>query len=194
MQIKSKIPSRVRVATLLTILSLGVSFGSIAKAKPQGGVSGGGGNVIDARPPDKYTSPEVVENIVESMPVKVIRYLHLQLDALKNGNLSDSAAKAYTSLFNAPANVFQVVQNIDVRIEDHRPCRDRYDQPVDGSIFSKHSDEICISGFNISTKVHDSEIHPQAFALLIHEYSEVAGLDEDSAVALQTQVLKELKK
>ena len=99
----------------------------------------------------------------------------------------------FAKIFSGPQNILEILHIVTPDIEEHKPCFDFDRQPVDASIATLKKNTFCLSAFNIRRKVIESEIPAQTMALAIHEYSEVIGLNEEEAVALQTRVLIELK-
>ncbi len=158
-----------------------------------GGVSGGGGNVMNPTPPEGYQDPEMVEDQVKSL-VSVLRtYLLNKHNEFKKGTLSPEHNRLFGALFLPPQNVFSVMQSVVPHVDDDRPCFDSDRRPVDGSIFSHRPNRFCISSFSLARKVHFREIPAQATALMLHEYSEWMGLSEDQAQVLQAKALVDLR-
>lgn len=159
-----------------------------------GGMSGGGGKLIDPTPPDKIVSVRKVKEIIkESAEDCLKKYLVEKRNSLKQGQLNGYEAATMEKLFSHPQNIFKVVDKTHVIIQEDTSCFDHQDEPTDGSFFNQDKKAICISALNISKKVHQKEIKPQSLALMMHEYSEVMGFSDDEAVHLQTTVLQDLK-
>ena len=179
------------------ILSLLVAIasadgGPTTDRRPEGGVSGGGGNVISPMPPDRHLDPEHAEGIIEGTVNHVRTYLYdLELDH-KNDRVTSAFKPITEKLFDGKKTILNIIDRIEPDVEDERPCYDGQRKPVDGSIYSHKKNTICISAFNLSKKVHRSQLEDQSTALMIHEYSELVGLSEDEAVLLQKKTLEDL--
>lgn len=158
-----------------------------------GGVSGGGGNVMNPTPPEGYQDPEMVEGQVKSLVSVLKNYLFSKQNELIRGSLSPEHSRLFGALLLPKQNVFSVMTSVVPHVDDERPCFDSERRPVDGSIFSHHPNRFCISSFSIARKVHIKEIPAQATALMLHEYSEWMGLTEAQAQVLQAKALVDLR-
>ena len=157
------------------------------EALAMGGISGGGGNVLPGKAPDSYQDPEVVEDQVRESRTLVFEYLSQQ---------SDERSSA----------ILEAARQVPLHIKDDSPCFDAAGNIVDGSVAGiaqperdfgfgpRRHGRVCISALNIARKVHASELRAQAAALLIHEYAELTGSNEDQAVMLQTEAFKSLQR
>lgn len=166
---------------LLALVLLGSSItGAIVpvRALAAGGISGGGGNVLPGKAPETLQDPEQVEDEVRESHAIAIDYL-----SRKISGQTDVQSIA----------ILELARRVPPHITDDRPCFDSAGNVVDGSnATGRHRGRICISALNLARKVHPTELRAQAAALMIHEYAELAGSDEDQAVQLQTGAFKEL--
>ncbi len=89
-------------------------------------------------------------------------------------------------------NLHGVMEEIKLDIQLDQPCFDILGNVFDGSTFNQKKHSICISAFTIAQKCIKNEIPTLASALVMHEFSEVVGLSDEEAIALQKQVLSEL--
>ena len=159
----------------------------------EGGVSGGGGNMISPKPPLSANNPEIVEEIVGRSQNTVLNYLWQKRTDFEANRLSASHREAFAPVFENPLRIEDAVRGTRLHIAEERSCWDSQHKPVDGSTFSKEANSICISAYNIAKKADLSDIHPQSVALMIHEYSELIGLSEEQAVKAQAKALEELR-
>lgn len=158
-----------------------------------GGVSGGGGNVIDPREPDRYLDPEEAEGIVESSHSIFYKYIVNKKKMFHSNQLNQTQSEVFRPVFEAPRDIIETIHKVRVHVEDDHSCWDAQKRPVDGSIFSKKDNSICISAFNLAQKAHVEDIPHQSAALMLHEYSELVGLSEEEAVQVQVEALSDLR-
>lgn len=159
----------------------------------QGGVSGGGGNILAPKTPLAPVDPEVAEHLVYRSYGLFRIYIQEKQAAFNEGRLPTQEQALFAPIFTSPERVIEVLRNVRVHVADHRPCRDAQSQPVDGSTLSQEPNSICISAFNIARKTELDDIPPQSAALMVHEYGELLGLSEDQAVQVQGAALQELR-
>jgi hypothetical protein len=156
-----------------------------------GGVSGGGGNVLSPRPPNDFQNPEHVEQLVKKSKMNLQDYIQQKKQIYFNGEMNSRDQNLYGSIFETQVPMDQVIRSIKVDVEEHRPCYDKNLNPVDGSIHANKTNAICVSALRLAEKVHVQEIPAQSTALMMHEYSEVMGFDEDFAVQIQKRTLED---
>lgn len=174
---------------LVSITSLVVQ----ARFGLDGGMSGGGGNVMTPQAPDQYTSPEYVDQFIKRGGIQTLKtYLSDKKERLAQGALPGSEIGTFEKLFQK--DIFGSMQEARLMVEEKSTCYDSNGQPVDGNFYLQKRYAICISALNIVRKVHRSEIKPQTLALLMHEYSESLGFTENEAQEIQKIVLDDLKK
>lgn len=158
-----------------------------------GGVSGGGGNVINPTPPDQILDGDSVEHVVKSS----VAYTHIYFKNVHTqylaGELPSDVAPVFEKLF-ADTNRFQrILEEVQPHVVEESPCYDRGMNPVDASIVTYKTGRFCVSAHAIAKKVRVDEIPIQSAALMAHEYSEIAGLNEGEAVTVQKKALEDLK-
>lgn len=159
-----------------------------------GGVSGGGGNVINPTPPDEinqdlHQTTEHVEHLIHSSHIPVSKFFKLKENQLNNNQVSVAEALILRKLFTGDYNIYRIMHLFPTKVQEDKPCFDSLGNAVDGSIYSEKPNTICVSAHRLVEKVHISEIPIQSHALLVHEYSELVGLTEDEAVLLQKNAL-----
>ncbi len=159
-----------------------------------GGVSGGGGFVINPLRPTQPQSAQDIEQIIKNSKSIVSKYIQTKKMQLKQNTMSGHEQRIYDQLLNSQKNNLEdVVKKYNVHIEDEAPCYTSDHIAVDGSIFAETANSICISSATIAEKVHPSEVSKQAAALMLHEMIEVAGLEDADAIHLQKIALDEIK-
>lgn len=179
--------------TTLAVLSLSSQSKALELKAIDGGVSGGGGYVIDPKSPENYQNPEKIEKMIEYVITPLKKYLLFKNKALLQNTLNDQEKEIFTKLFNPQNHIIKAMDKVKMDIQDDRSCFDRFNRPVDGSIFNKNKQQVCISAANIAEKVHHSEVSAQSAALVVHEYTEILGFEEDDAVKAQLITLNDLK-
>ena len=159
-----------------------------------GGVSGGGGHVINPSTPETYQDPKQIEEMIKCTIKPVQAYLLKKHAEYQYGLLPADQAKAFGKVFTAPKSIHEAFKKVKMDVPDEQSCFDYDNQPVDGSIFHENKRQVCISAKNIADKVRIDEVKAQSGALIIHEYSEIVGLNEEEAVELQKISLEDFTK
>lgn len=159
----------------------------------EGGVSGGGGNLLSPKAPSRPVNSETAEHMILQARNVLKKYIHEKKYAFQSGALSPADMNAFEPVFNADLNVEDTIRSARLHINEKHSCWDENHQAVDGSTITPTPYSICISAHNIANKADISDITPQSAALMLHEYSELVGLSEDQAVKLQTAALVELR-
>ncbi len=175
--------------------SLLVLTTSNALALNRGGMSGGGGNVMNPTPPDRIVDRHEVRALANHLPTllpKVAQYLAQKQNALAQTPVGQAGAdENLRPLFQTRHNILRLLRTVPLDVEHHKSCFDGSGNPVDGSV-AEDDDEVCLSALNIALKVHPTEIDAQSQALIVHEYGEKAGLDEAAAISVQAHVLEDV--
>lgn len=180
----------------LIMAAVTFSFSNLSFAKnitAYGGVSGGGGNVIDPTPPDILPETDTVEYMIKSSLKQVHTYLYQKSQQFESGQLSQYEQELFAKVFRRENSILKALYKVEPEVDERQPCFDFDRQPVDASIATNKQNHFCVSAFTLRQKVIHSEIPAQSAALMIHEYSEIVGANEDDAVALQRLALDELK-
>lgn len=187
--------SHLALALVLAALPLALQLGtSTAHAHDKGGMSGGGGNVIAARPPDRYQDPQTIDSLIKQSRDHLRGYLETKEALFQTSRMSAAERALFAPLFSPENHVDTVINNVKLHIKDESPCYDMNRVPVDGSFVIGNKSRVCISSYNLAQKVHADDILMQASALLLHEYSEYMGATEVQAVEIQKQVLYDLSR
>ncbi|MBK7891092.1 MAG: hypothetical protein IPJ84_09685 [Bdellovibrionales bacterium] len=168
---------------------------SNAFALNRGGMSGGGGNVMNPTPPDRLVNRHEVRALANRLPTllpKVAHYLAQKQSSLAQIPVGQAGAdENLRPLFQTRYSILRLLKTVPLDVEHHKSCFDGSGNPVDGSV-AEDDDEVCLSALNIALKVHPTEIDAQSQALIVHEYGEKAGLDEAAAISVQAQVLEDV--
>lgn len=159
-----------------------------------GGITGGGGNLIEPVAAPVHASPEIAKRIIVRSLASLERYLQEKHSLFMSGDLPGGEEAAFAPIFLSQRSIEDVIENTRLLIPDEHSCRDAGHRPVDGSVVTPEPNAICISAYNIAHKTAPEDIPPQAVALLLHEYSELVGLDEQQAVRAQAAALEEFRK
>lgn len=156
-----------------------------------GGISGGGGNVIVNIPAKTLVSTESAELAVETMRANLPDYVAMKRSQYLDGSMPVDQRRGFAAVFDSPISIDQVLNAVPTQILEHNSCRNFRNEKVDGSTVTADGKNICISAFRISRKVDRLDIDAQATALLMHEYSELVGLDENQAIQVQMATLRD---
>lgn len=184
------------VFRVLSVVSLTLIISGTAYSRPisrDGGVSGGGGNVINPTPPERIIDGDSVEHVVKASVAYTRLYfknVHAQYLA---GELPSDINPVFEKLFADRDHFVRVLEEVRPHVVEETPCYDRGMNPVDASIVSGRPGRFCVSAYSMARKVHVDEIPIQSAALMAHEYSELVGLNEDDAVTVQKKALEDLK-
>lgn len=168
---------------------------SNALALNYGGMSGGGGNVLNPTPPDRTVNRYEVRALAKHLPTllpKVAQYLAHKQSILAQTPVGQAGAdEGLRPLFQTRHAILRLLRTVPLDVEHHKSCFDGSGNPVDGSV-AEDDDDVCLSALNIALKVHPTEIDAQSKALIVHEYGEKAGLDEAAAISVQAHVLEDV--
>lgn len=175
------------------MISLLVLMTTLSAGAREGGVSGGGGNMLSPKTPNHPVNPETAEHLILEARHILVRYIQEKKEAFQAGALSSEEMDAFEPVFNSERNVENTIRTARLHINEKHSCWDENRQPVDGSTITTTPNSICISARNIANKADVSDITPQSAALMLHEYSELVGLSEDQAVKAQSAALSELR-
>jgi|GEM_PF-2207866 len=174
----------------LVISSILYSQLSLAK----GGISGGGGNVINSTPPTEYQDPHDIRAVIKDSKYILYRFIKAKYSLFRRGSMSNEDMRLYGVLFaDSETNLHEVMEDIKIDIPVDQGCFDKLGNEYDGSSYNPTNHKICISAFRISKNTIMDEVPIQSAALILHEYAEVVGLTDDEAIDLQIQMITELK-
>lgn len=175
------------------MISLLILMTALSTWAREGGVSGGGGNMLSPKAPSRPVNAETAEHMILQARTILKNYIHEKKYAFRTGTLSSEQIDAFAPVFNSEQNVEDVIHSTRLHINEKYSCWDENRRPVDGSTITPTPNSICISARNIANKADISDITPQSVALMLHEYSELVGLSEEQAVKAQSTALSELR-
>jgi hypothetical protein len=160
-----------------------------------GGVSGGGGNLISPSAPTEVQDVREIRNIILGSEHLLKKFVNAKYALYNAGSMDYDSHRMYSVLFaDNEDNLHETMEEISLDVQLNSPCYDSNGNIFDGSTYNQKKHTICISAYSIAQKCAKNEVPTQATALIMHEYSEVVGLSDDDAIALQKQVIAELKK
>ena len=162
-------------------------------AQAVGGFSGGGGNVMFAVAPTRPMPIPAVEQAVVKARAVLISYLASRRTLSARQHLSPREQESLRILFNAPQPILEIVLKTRIGLVTASPCFDEMGGMFDASTLGWSGGSICVSTTNLALKVSASEMHAQTAALLLHEFSEVAGLSDEQAIKVQATNLNVLR-
>lgn len=157
-----------------------------------GGISGGGGNVMYAGSVQRQMSADRVEQRIEELRPVVLQYLGEKKAQFDSGKLDQTSTATFAPLFANQQNIMGALERVRLSVREEHPCYTRDGASFDGTSEGKGGGRICMSAHSISTKVDYSEVDLQTSALMVHEFSEIAGANDEQAIAIQIAVLKDL--
>lgn len=169
--------SRFKISFLSHLIILALSLSANAG---MGGISGGGGGTVPAKPVGK----EEIRHILQD--ARYSAYL-FYATALRNDLLTDLGVK------NLP-QALEAIKTHGIDINTQGPCLDNNGNPNDGSVNSGNPLYICISSKTLGEKLDDINAWAQTIALVVHEYAHLAGADEGQATQIQTRALFEVNR
>ncbi len=167
------------------ILWLGV-IPSLAMA---GGVSDGGGGLINPTPADPQAMVYEVKDAASWIIPLWLNAKEAEFEALSPIGQSTSP---YRVLFQSSPDVFEVLEKTPVELRMSEPCYDKSGVAWDGSAYATQADAICLSPFRMAPKLSYLNYHYETVALIIHELSHKVGANESEAQAIQQRAIEEL--
>ena len=154
-----------------------------------GGVSGGGGNLISPISPTQNQDPLEIKNIIIKSTYTLESFLERQYLMYSNEGMNPENRCLYGYLFtNKESSIHELIQTVTINVPLDKPCYDDLGNAFDGS-FNPNNNSICISAYSMAKKSTKTDALSQAPALIFHELSELSGLSDESAIALQKQAL-----
>ncbi len=178
---------------LISAFSVFICTQALAFSRFEGGVSGGGGNVINPAPPDRAADHEDVEHIVKASVSYTYWYFKSVQGDYISGQMKPELSAIFTKIFAGGKDFESVLTKVQPDVQEEGPCHDFDYKPVDASIRSSRANSFCVSSYAIANKVNFKEIPIQSAALMAHEYSEIMGLNEEEAVSIQKNAIERMK-
>lgn len=179
------------IRILLTVLAFTACFQAQAHQR-EGGVTGGGGNLLVNDLPTKSLNPEYVEHQLHKLKPKVLEFIGEQERVYREGLMSNQRAAVFRVLFEGRQNLREKLKDVTIFVDEEAPCFDHRGEAYDGTYVKSEKSSMCLSAHRIARKVVPHELIPQAAALMVHEFSEIMGLDDADAISIQAQALEDL--
>lgn len=155
-----------------------------------GAVSGGGGNTgLSAAPITTYHIKRVV---VDHAAVITMAWLNAKKSFFDRGSTQQQSQSAFYKLFKNDNAIFDFLNQIKIEVRATGPCYDGNGVAHDGSIFASETQAICISSFNLASKLNKSNYAPETIALIIHEISHFFEMTEEEADEIQMIAIQDL--
>jgi hypothetical protein len=159
-----------------------------------GGISGGGGNVINPTPPTEVQDVRLVRAIIKGSKELLVKFISAKYALFKTGSMDEESLRMYGQLFaDNEHNLHEVMDDIKIDSPLDKPCYDQNNNEFDGSTLDSRSNSICISAQRLAKNTILEEIPVQAAALAMHEFSEVVGLTDEEAIIIQKHAIEQLK-
>lgn len=177
------------ILLIASLISISANAGIV-----DGGVSGGGGNLISPKAPTVKQDPREIRNIILGSQNLLKKFINAKYALYQTGSMDYESHRLYSVLFaDNEDNLHEVMEEITLDVQINKSCFDQNGKAYDGSTFNQKRHSICISAQSIAAKCDKFEVPLQSTALVLHEYSELVGLSDDDAITLQKQVIAELK-
>jgi hypothetical protein len=159
----------------------GLSSGPAAPLKPaggqaaEGGITSGGGGTLPADP----ISVDYVYSVLEDSKLVLRLYVNFERSVpVRNPTGSGR-------FFWGDRNLATVLEETDIDVLRDKPCRDKFGNDVDASIYGSKPGRICLSAFRIAPKLIQETADKEINGLILHELSHLLGANEEEAVDLQ---------
>ena len=170
------------------VLVLMVLFSELS---PAGIITGGGGGLIDSQ----SSSPNDVSRVMQEWGGSIIQAWLNRLEMeyeLQDAN--SQLQSPFYKIFSDKAAFYEKIKKTGVEIRYNEPCFDAEHKAFDGSVFARHANAVCVSAFSAAPKVTIYSVESQILALLMHEFSHLAGCDEAEAVAIQLRAIDDFSR
>ncbi len=170
---------------LATAMGLGGCAPSAAPDHPQrasahGGISGGRGGTLPARP----ATPEQIRDIVKNAKRELRMVLRAEAQLVEKG----AGLMPTDRLLAGPKSILDVLEEAPIELRMTSPCHDEAGIEVEGSVVSANPGGLCISAHLIAQKVSVERARVETIALIGHELAHLAGADETLARQQQERI------
>jgi hypothetical protein len=165
---------------LATTLILQLGCTQSAPVTPvQGGVDGGGGGTLPAKPIANYEFDQVIATAKRDLGL-------FTKQGMRNYSRRTSEKSVInTKLYGGSITLWDILQTTDLEVLYDRPCKDANGHPRDGSIHASKPNTICLSAFLISPKTISERAKVEIYSLILHELSHLLGTTEAEAQEYQ---------
>jgi hypothetical protein len=149
---------------------------------PSGGIDGGGGGTLPAKPISDYEFDKVIETAKRDLG------LFVKYSLLAHARYGKNVSEVDKKLYDGPKTIWDVLQTTDLEIRKDRACKDAYGNERDASIYASTPNTICVSSYRINPKTVAERAKIEIYALLMHELSHILGTTEAEAQEYQGEV------
>lgn len=160
---------------------------SIARA---GGVSDGGGGVVNSNPVD---IAHVLFATAETGGI-LLAWLYREESTFKKLPTDEQKRSPSAKLFLGKTSAIDLIKTTAFEVRMNKPCYDSGGNSKDGSVLGARPGTLCISPYSMAPKLNESNYEQETAALVMHEISHVLGADENEATEIQKNVLFSLEK
>lgn len=176
----------MKTILITTLILLTLATSALAKSDDGAGSSGGGGT-LPTRGVQTYEIAEYVSMAKRDLRL-IFRGRWIEYNHIRNNNLDHDLEK---KLFDGPVTILDILEKTKIELRDSEPCLDGAGKEVDGSIYAKEPNSICISSLMIASKVSTEQARDQVIALIAHELSHLLGTTESEAHWFQYLIFTE---
>lgn len=183
-----------RFQSLVILFAIWVfSISGAAAADCDGGVVGGGGNVLGATPPEVPQDVSEVKVRIQQAREMLPEFIKVEIAQFEAGQLKGREFELIQKL-NRRKNktVERRLAAVRMQIRSSEACHDSFGHEVDGSIYVPQEHSFCISALGIANKVTMDQVAVQSAALILHEFSELQGFSDEEAIELQKMALQKM--
>ena len=173
---------------LITFVSIAATQSAFAE---HGGISGGGGGTSVPVKTDLVS----IKQSASQAKLPIIAFLNEEEWRFKqlNSGMSDKWQSLSPKLFNGTVTIFDIINRTSVEVRETAPCLDSNRTEVDGSVFSKYAESICISSYRLVQKLDAYNYDYETSALVLHELSHLLGATEEEAVSIQVAFILNMR-
>jgi hypothetical protein len=171
--------------SLLVIAIVSFSLPTMAgRGTTRGAVSGGGGGTTNPEPSNPYWVTEAIRSY--SGPI-ISMFLNHKESLFEDLTDEEKMTSVYAKLFRPTSgkNIFEILKSTKIEVRMNETCYDANNEAWDGSIYATQPNAICISAFNLASKINSRYLASETLALLVHELSHLAGTTEEEAQEIQ---------
>jgi len=140
---------------------------------PEGGISAGGGGTLPAEPISVQRVFEIVDQAKKLLRL-YINYERKYKDLV-----------FYNNFYDGEENLATQLEKTDIEVMEEAPCKDKFGNEVDASVYGERTNTICLSAQRVASKLIEANAYQEILALLIHELSHFLGSNEEEATDLQ---------
>jgi hypothetical protein len=180
---------------ILTLALVTLSFGGCTDSTPtagarEGGMSGGGGGTLPAKPATAYDVWKAMLDVKDDLR-PFVRFLSWSRPIYIPS--SKLEASINEKLFLGQRTLMDMLEETPLDYREDRPCTDSAGKEVEGSVVNTRQGSICISAYRIAPRVTVDNVRIEVEGLVLHELSHILGTTEEEAVAFQQMAVEGLR-